>query len=115
MIQLHTDHCSTCPVDPGLNCYRDSGMCARAARPGEDGFRAMLIRHSLIRAKKAFSTERPSCKESLAMISQVKACPSWVSRSDCGCGINQCLAGKGDGGYVNHQDCFECLEADCGQ
>ncbi|WP_406699119.1 hypothetical protein V5E97_09590 [Singulisphaera sp. Ch08] len=49
------------------------------------------------------------------MISQVKACPSWVSRSDCGCGINQCLAGKGDGGYVNHQDCFECLEADCGQ
>lgn len=47
---------------------------------------------------------------SLGLIARMKACPSWVASASCGCGgANTCLAGKGQRGIVNYQDCFACL------
>ena len=102
-------HCEACPVDAGLPCYRDPGMCARAAKPGQEAFREMLCRHARMRAAGTTQATAPTSAESLALIDQMKACPSWVARSDCGCGVNQCLAGKGKGGLVGRPDCFVCL------
>jgi hypothetical protein len=39
-------HCDHCQVPEGLPCYNEPGMCRRAAQPGEDAFRAMLVRHA---------------------------------------------------------------------
>lgn len=39
-------NCDHCPVPIGLVCYRDRGMCERAAKDGEDAFRAVLVRHA---------------------------------------------------------------------
>lgn len=55
----------------------------------------------------------PEVARFLTLIARMKACPSWVASSSCGCGTNKCLAGKGRQGFVSHQDCFGCLrEAD---
>lgn len=42
--------CESCPVPGGLRCYEDEAYCRRAARPGEGGFRAILVRHAEARA-----------------------------------------------------------------
>lgn len=52
--------------------------------------------------------------EVFALIDRMKNCKSWLASSSCGCGANQCLAGKGRQGIVNHQDCFACIRAQDG-
>lgn len=42
-----------------------------------------------------------------ALLVQMKACPSWVPRTDCGCGVNYCSR---DSREVSRQDCFTCLK-----
>lgn len=103
--------CSTCPVRAGLNCYEDPAMCRRASSPGEAPFRAILARHAEVRHAQSTAGVAPTSAETMALIARMKACPHWVKRTDCGCGVNQCLAGKGKDGLVGHRDCFACLSS----
>lgn len=52
---------------------------------------------------------RPSAQTTINLIAEMKGCPHWVARSDCGCGVNVCRAGKGKAGLVSHADCQVCL------
>jgi hypothetical protein len=99
--------CERCPVPAGLSCYESDRYCRRAGEPGNDAFRAMLVRHARIRAGQA--EPRPVSK-TVALLDRMRACPNFVRRSDCGCGVNECRAGKGCTGLVSHADCFACLE-----
>ncbi|WP_254053225.1 hypothetical protein [Singulisphaera sp. GP187] len=63
-----------------------------------------------VQVNPALSPPRPTVAESTALIARMKACPHWQASSECGCGVNRCLAGKGREGKVSHQDCFECLQ-----
>ena len=102
-------HCEACPVDAGIPCYCDPGICARSAKPGQEAFRERLRRNAKVRASQSAQPSLPASAESIELIRRMKECKSWVARSDCGCGVNQCLAGKGKGGLVGRPDCFACL------
>lgn len=41
------------------------------------------------------------------LLARMKACPHWVARTDCGCGVNYC---NRDSREVSRQDCFTCLK-----
>lgn len=53
MTAANRDHCEACPAPDGLPCHATAGECRRAARPGEDAFRAILARHATVRAEQA--------------------------------------------------------------
>jgi hypothetical protein len=50
--------CDACPVPEGLRCYEDPGMCRRAAGPGEDLFRSILVKHARVRAERRAAKPR---------------------------------------------------------
>lgn len=104
-----TNRCKHCPVAKGLQCYENPDMCRRAAKPGQAAFRATLVRHAEIRATQATQPKTSPCSDTLALVARMKECPSWVARSDCGCGVNECRSGKGKDGLVTRPDCFRCL------
>ena len=101
-------------VDDGIQRYIDIVLAWTAPAPEvsySDGPRVPAPATIAIPA--APVSVRPEVAESLALVARMKACPSWVASSSCGCGANKCLAGRGRQGIVNHVDCFACLrEAD---
>lgn len=108
-------NCETCPVPAGLECDREPVRCRRASRPGEELFRATLVKRAKIRASGVRETIEaetsdppPTVAESLVLLRLMKTCPH---RSPCpGCshkGI--CALGKGNAGTVRDADCFACI------
>jgi hypothetical protein len=56
------------------------------------------------------ASSRPVPAEAIALLRRVEGCSSRIAQADCGCGgLARCSLGKGQGGLVNHQDCFACL------
>lgn len=102
--------CKDCPAAIGDPCTPSQGKCRRVGEPGQDAFRSTIARQARIRARQATRPSVIPCGESLGLIVRMKSCPNWVARSDCGCGVNECRAGKGKAGLVNHADCRACLQ-----
>jgi len=57
--------------------------------------------------------KKPRSKVQLDMLrlKTVRECPDFVKRSDCGCGVNQCLRGYGKDGLVSLNQCVECVKS----
>lgn len=54
---------------------------------------------------------RPSVREALDGLAEMRACPHRDERTDCGCGgLAKCGKGRGVNGLVNHGDCLACLK-----
>lgn len=54
---------------------------------------------------------RPSAAESKRRLTLVKGCPHFEKATNCGCGVNRCLIGKGrkGDGLVSLTECLECV------
>lgn len=109
--------CESCPVDPGKPChaitYPDSfGHWCELACGGKPIDLMMIRGRSAINA----APRQPTMPAvlSISLVFQMKACPHWVARTNCGCGVNECRAGKGNAGLVSHNDCFVCLQRGAG-
>lgn len=102
--------CAACPVPACLPCYGDerAAYCDRAARPGEDAYRAMLVRHAEARANGSAPTLLSP--EQLVRQRAAENCP----HRDCvGCGCNGCRCrpeGRRPGRVVTIRDCLECVD-----
>ncbi len=57
------------------------------------------------------ATPPPSLASDLAELARVRACPHLERRTDCGCGVNRCRAGRGPrgDGLVTLDDCRACV------
>lgn len=94
----------------GKITYIDPASSSSTARPHK-----AVADHSSLQHKASSLSPNPSespTTSSLAILNRIKACNWFVARSDCGCGANQCLRGKGKGGIVSYHDCIPCLHND---
>jgi hypothetical protein len=105
-----------CQLGHGEGCYalRTTRRFCELIAQGRDDYRAYVERQTAAgtdadRPMIAETTPPPSVGESLALLARMRTCPEWVPRSDCGCGVNECRAGKGEAGRVSHAQCFGCL------
>jgi hypothetical protein len=109
------DRCASCPVEPGKTCVAADhpdrfGHWCELARAGKPLDLKMIVGRSELPVVTAPGRPRLPAVESIRLTALMKACPHWVKRTDCGCGVNQCRLGKGKDGLVRHADCFACLQ-----
>ena len=108
--------CDACPVKDGA-CVGENGKgyACKWALTGNPIQAAHIIARSsgyVSPPPPAFlpsqpQPERKPLREASALLTQMRSCPHWVPRSDCGCGVNYCSR---DDRTVSRQDCFACLK-----
>jgi hypothetical protein len=103
--------CPACPVSEGLECYPDPlGRCRRVAEPGQDDFRALVVRQARSRATQA-GTATLLSPEDAARLRAAETCPH-RDCVDCGCNGCRCKeGGRRAGEKVTIADCLECIAA----
>lgn len=99
-----------CPEKSPLLCWancpglRNDHRCKQIAI-GSPKWRRYAIER--ITGEPTNEPERKPLREASGLLVQMKACPHWVPRTDCGCGINFCSR---DEKTVSRHDCFSCLK-----
>jgi hypothetical protein len=114
--------CPQCPVKDGPECLgsempNEYGYFCQWAGDGCDIKRRTIVNRTRIGGSGGRGCDEtpiavtPAVSANLALLARMRSCPHWVKRADCGCGTNECKAGKGKAGLVSHADCLECLSA----
>lgn len=104
------EHCPLRTEDRSCLGQRNTAICAHTDR-ATDQYRPSLVAKVVNFTPPTPESKRLAVVESITLVARMKACPEWISATDCGCGTNRCRLGRGRGGKVTHQDCFACLRS----
>ena len=109
--QAAETRCPHCPAEEGARCKgQEIRRLCELVDPTSAAYNPAYV--SLL-VQAADAGERPSARETLALLRRMNACPDRFAETTCGCaGLARCARGQGRAGLVNHLDCFQCLRAD---
>lgn len=118
---LHGLRCRRCPVAPDSSCAGTTvpRLCELVdpEHPDHDpGYRVALRSEGgptpAASGEPGSERRRRGLGETLTLLGEMRACPSRVEQTDCGCGgLAACTRGMGRNGVVHSGDCFDCLDA----